>query len=212
MFSWIFSRNQKKTHGNFWIFSRNPKKHMDIFGFSAEIQKSTWTFLDFQQKSKKAHGHFRIFRRNPKKHMDIFGFSAESIKNMEIQNFRKKSQISKKSRNSKTVGHPQKFWKFWISMWFLDFQQKSKKTHGNFWIFSRNPKKHMDIFGFSAEIQKNTWKFLDFQQKSKKHMEIFGFSEEIQKNTWKFLDSQQKSKKNTWKSKISGKKSQISKK
>ena len=40
----------------------------------------------------------------------------------------------------------------------------------------------MEIFGFSAEIQENTWKFLDFQQKSKK-------------NTWKFLDFQQKSKK-----------------
>ena len=58
-------------------FQLKSKKHMDIFGFSAEIQKNTWTFLDFQQKSKKTHGHFWIFSRNPKKHMEIFGFSAE---------------------------------------------------------------------------------------------------------------------------------------
>ena len=90
-------------------------------------------------------------------------------------------KFQKKIQISKTIGRPKNFWKFWISMCFLDFQQKSKKTHGHFWIFSRNPKKHMDIFGFSAEIQKNTWTFLDFQQKSKKHMDIFGFSAEIQK-------------------------------
>ena len=30
---------------------------MEIFGFSAEIPKNTWKFLDFQQKSKKTHGH-----------------------------------------------------------------------------------------------------------------------------------------------------------
>ena len=53
-----------------------------------------------------------------------------------------------------------------------------------FWIFSRNPKK--------------TWKFFGFQQKSKKTHGIFGFSAEILKNTWTFLDFQQKSLNNTW--------------
>ena len=71
------------------------------------------------------------------------------------------------SKITKTSGRPKNFWKFWISMcifgfsaeiqkntWtFFGFQQKSYKTHANFWIFSRNPKKHMECFGFSAEIQ-----------------------------------------------------------
>ena len=73
------------------------------------------------------------------------------------------------------MGAPKTFGNFGFPCVFLDFQQQSKKTHGNFLVFSRNPK--------------NTWKFLDFQQKSKKHMEIFGFSAEIQKthgNFWIF--------------------------
>ena len=71
---------------------------------------------------------------------------------------------------------------------FLDFQQRSKKTHGKFWIFSRNPKKHMENFGFSAEIPKNTWKIFGFSAEiQKKHMENFGFSAEIQKKTWKIF-------------------------
>ena len=73
-------------------------------------------------------------------------------------------------------------------MEIFGFQQRSKKTHGIFWIISRDPKKHMDFCGFSAEIQKNTWNFLDFQQRSKKTHGIFsGFSAEIQKNTWNFF-------------------------
>ena len=77
----------------FLIFSRNPTKHMEIFWFSAEIQKHTWNFgifsrnpkkhtwkfFGFQQKSKKTHGIFWIFSRNPKKHMEFFGFSAEIL-------------------------------------------------------------------------------------------------------------------------------------
>ena len=72
----VFSEILKNTC-KFWIFSRNPEKHMQIFGFSAEILKNTWIFLDFQQKSKKTHGFFWIFSRNPKKHMEFCGFSAE---------------------------------------------------------------------------------------------------------------------------------------
>ena len=73
-----------------------------------------------------------------------------------------------------------------------------------FGIFSRNPKKNMEIPKFpqktpksehmetfqnySAEIPKNFWQFWI-------SMCFLGFSAEIQKNTWKFLDFHKKSKK-----------------
>ena len=101
----------------------------------------------------------------------------------------------------KLVGAPKTFGNFrFPCVFFWDFQQKSKKAHGNFWIFNRNPKK--------------TWKLLDFQQKSKKDMEILDFQQKSKKahgnfwifsrnpkKTWKLLDFQQKSKKahgNSW--------------
>ena len=97
------------------------------------------------------------------------------------QNF-KKSKISRKSKISKTIGRPQNFWKFWISMCFLDFRQKSKKTHG----ISRNPKNSMCFlyfcwksktfqwfFGFL--LSKNFHVFFGFLLKIKKHMEIQNF-------------------------------------
>ena len=64
----------------------------------------------------------------------------------------------------KLVGAP-KVLDFHVYFWI--FSRNPKKTHGHFLVFSRNPTKHMQIFGFSAEILKNTCKFWDFQQKSK---------------------------------------------
>ena len=81
----------------------------------------------------------------------------------------------------KLVGAPKTFGNVGFPCAFLDFQQKSKKTHGNFWMFSRNPKK--------------PWKFLDFQQKSKKAHGNFWMLSRNPKKPWKFLDFQQKSKK-----------------
>ena len=108
-------------------------------------------------------------------------------------------KFQKNQKFPKLLTAPKTFGNVGFPCVFLDFQQKSKTTHGNFWIFSRNPKKHMEIFGFSAEIQKKHGNFWIFSRNPKKHMEIFGFSAEIPKNTWTFLDFQQKSKKNTWK-------------
>ena len=45
-----------------------------------------------------------------------------------------------------------------------------------FWMFSKDPKTHLEILGFSAEFTKNMESF-DVQQKSKKqHMDIHNFS------------------------------------
>ena len=133
---------------------------------------------------------FWIFCRNPKKNMEFFGFSAE------IKTNTWKSKIKKKIQNFQNYWAPQTL------LEILDF-------HVFLWIFSRNPKKKLDFFGFSAEIPKNTWIFLDFQQKStKKTWKILDFQQKSKKahgffwifsrnpkKTWKFSDFQQKSKK-----------------
>ena len=156
---------------------------MGVFGFSAEIKKNTRKFLDFQQKSQKnSHGNPK-FQKNPKfpkllgaqKTFGNFGFPCVFL-------------IF--SRNPKKQ-----------NMEIFGFSVEIQKTHGNSWIFSRNPKKtkHGNFWVFSRN-KKNTWKFLDFQQKSKKHIEILGFSAEIQKthgNSWIFSRNPKKNK--TWK-------------
>ena len=87
-----------KTFGNFGFpcvfldFQQKSKKHMEIFGFSAEIQKNPWKFFEFSAEiQKKAHGNFWIFNRNPpkKKHGNFWILSRNPKKHMEIQNFPK---------------------------------------------------------------------------------------------------------------------------
>ena len=138
---WIFSRNQKTHgnpkfqakikkiqnfqsywahqklleildfHGNFWIFSRYPKKHMEMFGFSEEIQENTWKFLDFQQKSKKTHGKFWIFSRNQKTH-GIFWIFNRNQKTHGIFWIFNRNPKKRKSKISKSFGAPNSFGNF----------------------------------------------------------------------------------------------------
>ena len=54
--------------------------------------------------------------------------------------------------------NPKKTWRF------LDFQQKSKKTHGKFWIFSRNQKNTWTFFGFFSGNPKNHMEIKNFQK------------------------------------------------
>ena len=168
-----------KTFGNFGCpcvfldFQQKSKKHMEVFGFSAEIQKNAWKLLDFSRNPKNTWKFLDFQQKSEKKHMEIFGFSAEIQKNTWKSNIsEKKQKKSKKSEISKTIDRPKNF------LEILDFHVFS-------WIFSRNPKKHMEAFGFSAEIQKTHGNFWIFNRNPKKDMEIFGFPAEIQKNTWK---------------------------
>ena len=113
----------------------------------------------------------------------------------------------------KLVGAPKTFGNFGFPCVFFYLQQKSNKTHGKFWIFSRNPKNTWKLLDFQQKNKKNTSKLLDFQQKNKKthgnfwifsrnpkkHMETFGFSAEIQKKLGKFsTEIQQKTHGNFW--------------
>ena len=128
------------------MFSRNAKKHIKHFGFSAEIQKNTWKFLDFPAEIQKKHTWKSII--------------SEKIQDFQkIQNFHNywASQILLEILDFHVFfGFSAEFQKIHGNLGILS--RNPKKTHGNFWIFSRNPKKHMEIFGFSAEIQKNTLK------------------------------------------------------
>ena len=149
--SLVFSRNLNNT-GNFWIFSRNPgrnghPKFPKLVGAPTSFGKfgffwKFWMVLDVGLQG----SAFRTIVGWPStQKARKSALQLRSLLYLECLycGVISKSKMSKISKNYNASEGPKKCWKCWMSMWFFGFSADIPKAHGNFWMFSRNPKKHI---------------------------------------------------------------------